>query len=144
MARSEEHQCAATLARLLSQLRLQVSSIRSADEGVDRLRNWSDLHQAFRQFGHCDDGSVAEGWSDKVVEMLATQWKTLPQLNAIVAAHPDFAAFVIRHIDETASWTSAQTAERNAKTRCPKQAPALCSRIEKRVDELRRDGAEKR
>jgi hypothetical protein len=117
---------------------------RSAEEGIDRLRSWADLQQAFKRFGHCDDGHIAEGYSDRVVEMLATQWKTLLQLNALVSASPEFGEFVIRHVDESALWSSAQIAERNAKTRCPKQATALCSRIANRVDELRRRGEEKR
>jgi hypothetical protein len=115
-----------------------------ADQGVDRLRSWADLHQAFKQFGHCDDGVITEGWSDWVVERLANQWKTLPHLNALVSADPGFGDFVIRHIDGTAIWTSAQTAERNAKGRCPKQAAVLCSRIVERVEGLRREGEEKR
>jgi len=117
---------------------------RSAEEGADRVKSWTNLHQAFKQFGHCDDGAIAEGYSDRVVEMLANRWKTLSELNALFAANPEFGDFVIRHIDETALWSSAQKAEVNAKTRCPKQATVLCSRIVNRVDALRRRGEEKR
>ncbi len=76
--------------------------------------------------------------------MLAHQWKTVPQLNALVSGDREFGEFVIRHIDETAVWTSAQKAELNATRRCPRQVAALCSRIVKRVNELRRAGEEKR
>lgn len=117
---------------------------RLAEEGVDRLRSWADIHQAFKQFAHCDDGSIAEGYSEAVVERLATRWQTLSELNALVSANPEFGDFVIRHIDGSARWNSSQVAAQNAQTRCPKAAEALCSRIIKRVDELRRLGQEKR
>jgi hypothetical protein len=117
---------------------------RMAEEGVDRLRSWADLHQAFTQFAHCDDGAVAEGYSDTVVEMLANRWPTLLQLNALVSTNPEFGDFVIRHIDVSARWSSSEVAAQNAQTSCPKAAAALCSRIVKRVDELRRVGEKKR
>ncbi len=117
---------------------------RSAEEGADRVRNWAELYQAYRRFGHCDSGAIAEGYSDRVVEMLAHKWKTLPQLNALVSVNPEFGEFIIRHIDLTAIWASAQKAELNAKSRCPKQAATLCARIASRVEELRRDAEKMR
>jgi hypothetical protein len=117
---------------------------RAALEGVDRLHTWGDLQQAYKRFGHCDDGAIAEGYSEMVVETLANRWHTLPQLSTLTTADPEFDGFVIRHIDETARWTSVQTAAQHAKSRCPKAAEALCSQIIRRADELRRLGTSER
>jgi hypothetical protein len=38
---------------------------------VDQLRSWKAIYRAFERFGHCDDGAIAEGFSDAVVSTLA-------------------------------------------------------------------------
>ncbi len=68
---------------------------RAAEEGVDRLRTWADLHRAFARFAACDDGAIAEGWSDFVARTLATRWNRTTDLQRLVAKDEAFRNFVI-------------------------------------------------
>jgi hypothetical protein len=52
--------------------RCTASEARQADEGLNHLTNWRQLYNAFKRFGHCDDGAIAEGWSAAVVNLLTT------------------------------------------------------------------------
>jgi hypothetical protein len=50
----------------------------------------------------CDDGSIAEGFSESVTRLLADDWEALPALQSLTTMDASFQTFVLRHIDETA------------------------------------------
>src|SRR3990170_2249011 len=68
----------------------------------DHLKDWGDLHQLFKRYRGCDDGALAEGYSDFVVRTLAHRWDTLEELKKAVAADRTFEEFVLKHIDASA------------------------------------------
>ena len=47
---------------------------RKAESETDHLRDWTSVHRSYVRFSHCDDGSIAEGYSDAVGKLLADQW----------------------------------------------------------------------
>jgi hypothetical protein len=49
-----------------------------ATESQPRPLTWIALYKSFDRYGQCDDGSVAEAWSDFVATLLAEHWDTLP------------------------------------------------------------------
>lgn len=99
----------------------------AAEEGVDHLRTWSDLHAAFKQFAACDDGATGEGWSDFVVRTLARKWSTLGELERLTKNDKAFRAFVIRHIDDTTDPDDRRRLLTNARDRCPASSRTLCA-----------------
>ena len=98
----------------------------AAERGVDALHSWSDLHAAFKKFGHCDDGAIAEGYSDFVMRMLASRWDELGALQTAATADPAFRAFVLSHIDETWVGVEFEKVMQSARTHCPARARGLC------------------
>lgn len=46
----------------------------AADESISHLRDWTEIYDSFKAFSHCDDGYIAEGYSDAVAETLANKW----------------------------------------------------------------------
>lgn len=96
---------------------------------TDRLRDWAAVHQSFKKFAVCDDGIIAEGYSDAVAQLLAKHWNTLPDLIRLGSSDHAFKDFVLRHIDATDSYDDLKRADRNARLRCPSEAKGLCSAI---------------
>ena len=45
----------------------------AAEEIAARLTRWTDIHSAYLRFQHCDDGAIAEGFTDSVVRLLASR-----------------------------------------------------------------------
>ena len=105
----------------------------------DHLKNWNDLSQLFKKYRGCDDGALAEGYSDFVVRTLARRWDTLQELKKLVAEDKTFEDFVLKHIDASADPADTVTALRNAKERCPAASAQLCSAIEKAVRKTLQD-----
>lgn len=93
------------------------------------LRDWAAVHESYKKFGVCNDGVIAEGYSDAVAQLLAKHWNTLPDLIRFSSSDPTFKEFVLRHIDATDSDDDLKAADRNARLHCPSEARSLCSAI---------------
>jgi hypothetical protein len=108
----------------------------AADKGLEHLNSWVDIQDAFRHFGHCDDGGIAEAYSDRIMQMLSRRWSTVRDLDRLTRSDPNFRAFVLRHIDET--WVNIEfnRVMNLAATQCPSGAPRICAAIVKRGKEV--------
>jgi hypothetical protein len=68
---------------------------------VDTLKTWQQVYDSFKRYSACDDGVIAEGYSDAVVKILAHKWSEVPQLSILIAHDEQFRNFVLRHTDAT-------------------------------------------
>jgi hypothetical protein len=93
------------------------------------IESWEMLKQAYSSYKHCDDGYIAEGYSDTVVQILAKNWASVGTLNTIGVTDPEFLKFVLRHIDATTDTTQLKVITVQAKEHCPTQVNSLCSAI---------------
>jgi hypothetical protein len=100
-----------------------------ADKEVDSLSDWDHVYRAYRKFSHCDDGGIAEGYSDAVGKLLANDWGQLNRLLALTKTSKGFQRFVIKHIDETLPSDTLQKISNNARSSCPEGAQRLCDLI---------------
>lgn len=101
----------------------------AADAAIDHLDTWADVYGNFKKYGHCDDGSIAEGNSEGVARLLVDKWQTLPQLGALIKRHPAFRAYVLRHIDTTLNTDDLDRIADSASTACPKGSERLCASL---------------
>jgi len=101
---------------------------------------WGALLRHQRAFGSCDDGALAEGYSDAVVTLLAHRWDQLDALVGLSARNPDFGLWVIRHIDASASTDDLTSIARNG-GRCTGSAKAriLCREIARAARDALKD-----
>jgi len=106
---------------------------KSAIDQSDQLKDWKSAYEFFKHFGHCDDGAIAEGYSDSVAKLLAKDWKHLGVLDGLISNDKDFKNFVFRHIDETADTDDLKAIVKNAKLRCPSGKDALCKSLERKA-----------
>ena len=81
-------------------------------------------------YRQCDDGSIAEGYSDRVVILLTERWSTVTTLSKLGRSNPEFERFVLSHVDGLMSPDQSKTIINNARKRCPVGAEKLCRRLE--------------
>ena len=104
-----------------------------AEGEVDHLKTWEQVYDSFKRYAACDDGIVAEGYSDAVVRMLADRWDQLPALRTLVHRDERFRKFVFMHIDATTDDHDLDRLVANASRHCPKGDGQLCSTIRRRA-----------
>jgi hypothetical protein len=102
---------------------------KQALDQLDSLKDWDAVYHSFIHFAHCDDGAIAEGYSDTVGRLLARDWKHLGALAKLVATDKKFESFVLRHIDETLPIDVLKTIASNAEKSCPADQTTLCGKI---------------
>jgi hypothetical protein len=105
------------------------SQERAALHEAAGLNSWAAVHRSFRRYGHCDDGAIAEGYSESVTVLLAEHWGQLKRLNDHAAGDPKFRAFVIRHINETVPSERLKRITHNAQSKCPRGLRSLCQEV---------------
>jgi hypothetical protein len=110
--------------------------VRVDRQGAGGLHSWRGLHQLFKCLGG-DDGAIAEGYSDTVVKLLIRTHPDLLGLNDLSRSDPDFAAFVIRHLDGLMSPAQNAAITTLATSRCHSPAHDLCAKIVVRLREVR-------
>ena len=102
-----------------------------AEEGADSLKNWAEVYRAFKLYGKCDNGGVAEGYSDSVAKLLAWHWSGVRELSEMMQKDPLFGRFVLSHVDETIGLEGDKAIIANARYHCPPGLEKLCKRIDK-------------
>ena len=100
-----------------------------AEESTDHLEGWSEVYQSFTRFSQCDDGGIAEGYSDAIGKLLADKWDQFPDLVKLATKDKRFQSFVLRHVDETIPDDMLKKVGQNARDECPTNAGGLCKLI---------------
>lgn len=100
-----------------------------ADMEAGRVRTWDALYRSYTRFGHCDDGSIAEGYSDSVGRILSENWKTLPRLAVLSANSTGFRKFVLRHVDATVDTPELKKIRTSAIRHCTPGNQELCEQL---------------
>lgn len=107
----------------------------AAEADAGQLKNWAAVYASFKRYANCDDGAIAEGYSDSVAKSLANHWSDFQDLNRLVARSYMFKKFVLRHVDEMMSQEEGRQIQQNARLHCPKNGRSLCTSI---LQQLRR------
>ncbi len=101
-----------------------------AETDIDHLKTWTDLYASFKRYSACDDGAIAEGYSDFTVQTLAHHWDQLKDLIHLTSSDRQFKNFILTHIDATADAGDIMQVLLNARNHCPTGASGMCSEIE--------------
>ena len=104
-----------------------------AEKEAAYLRDWPSVYRSYQRFGHCDDGAIAEGYSESVIRLFADQWEKVAELDRLASLDGNFEKFVLHHVDEAVAIADAQIILENARKSCPKEVRRLCRLIEEAV-----------
>ncbi|HJW57161.1 MAG TPA: hypothetical protein VJ577_18005 [Burkholderiaceae bacterium] len=109
----------------------------AADAAMDNLDDWRKVARAFRDYGQCDDGSIAEGYSEAIARLLVDKWNTLPTLATLTRRDPALLQFVISHIDTTLDTADLEKIRQFAASKCDTTA-SLCSQLQAAAEQALR------
>lgn len=98
-------------------------------ESLSTAQSWGQLHQQFKNYAHCDDGAIGEGFSESVSLLLADHWQDIDQLEIILKSDFTFRKFVMRHINETVPVDRLERIQKNVGRQCPRKLKKLCRDI---------------
>jgi hypothetical protein len=111
----------------------------AAEKVTDYIDSWKDMHLAFQEFQQCDNGGVAEGFSEADARLMADHWSNLSDGLTFLQKEPSFKRFVISHLDETDSNDDLVKIDRLARTVCPAAAKSFCAEMHSHLKSLECD-----
>lgn len=101
----------------------------AADNATDSMKSWTSIYSGFKRYGKCDDGGIAEGFTEAVVHLLASKWNTLPKVAVLVKKDHKFYKFFLRHIDASADTDELKKIYSFTQSQCPVNLKKLCAAI---------------
>lgn len=103
----------------------------AAETVIDYLDSWKEIYNAFKSFGHCDDGAIAEGFDDVISIQWSEHWDNINDMIKFVQENMNFKAFVYKRIgSETIPYDRWEKIVAQAKASCPTEAFEFCRKIE--------------
>ena len=105
-----------------------------AEKDIGAVRTWDALYKSYKQYEKCDDGDVADAYSDAVATLLVEHWSTLPRLAQLAKKNDDFWQFVLDHIDSSDDPGDLRAIRRRAERRCPAGLLSTCRDLKKAAD----------
>lgn len=118
---------------MVPQSQCEERDVVAAHEALDGLTDWHRVHASFRRCGHCDDGGIAEGWSDVIARLLTEEWPTVSVAAGLSRKDPAFRPFLLRHVDELMSPEQARAVVEAAEHRCPRDSRELCRQLVRQI-----------
>lgn len=103
------------------------------------LRSWDALYKSYKLYRQCDDGAIAEGYSESVARILVDHWNTLPRLADLVAKDAAFQAFVIKHVDATLNMDDIEKVKKDADAKCPAGLRRTCQYLKRQATSALRE-----
>src|SRR5579864_451802 len=100
-----------------------------AEKGADSLKDWDQVYRSYKRFSQCDDGAIAEGYSDSVTKLLADDWTSFNRLLPITNRNRNFRDFMLKHIDESVPGNRLEKIADNVRSQCPARGKSLCASI---------------
>jgi len=107
-----------------------------AEQEAASLTEWRTVYGSYVKYHQCDDGSIAEGYSESVSMILADRWPQIDDLAKMIQKDKNFRPFVLRHLDESVPSGRLRIIESNARNQCPQKHRALCDLILRSIPRL--------
>jgi hypothetical protein len=105
-----------------------------AENAVDTMKSWSSIYSGFKRYKSCDDGGVAEGFTDAVVHLLTSDWSSLKDAEQLSARSSSFRSFLLRHIDASADTEDLKAIVNFSKSKCPANLKSFCTSIHRAAE----------
>lgn len=105
-----------------------------AEITVSALSDWGSVFSAYRKYQVCDDGAIAEGFTDSVVKLLGKGSASISELQEFVRKDHVFLKFVYRHITESADPDDLKAIVSSTRN-CPPENRKLCVELRRRAQE---------
>ena len=100
--------------------------------------DWKSLLRHREKFASCDDGELAEAYTEAVVGLFAYKWDQLDKFAGQVHGHANLQKWALRHIDSSASKEDLKKISSNASS-CRNGLKHLCKIIKQTSERALRE-----
>jgi hypothetical protein len=107
----------------------------AAEKAIDRVVNYANLSKAWKDYRHCDAGSLADGFTDAILRLMV-EWKNVDTI-AQDMMDPEYKKFIYSHLLSPAATEDRSSVYSRAKSNCPITQGAFCAELMEALKESR-------
>jgi hypothetical protein len=113
----------------------------AAEKAIDKVVNYATLGKAWKDYRHCDTGSVGESFTDAILRIMV-EWKNVDTIVQDMQADPEYKKFIHKHLLSPAAKDDRGSVYSRAKSNCPLTQGAFCAELMDVLKETRADKAD--
>jgi hypothetical protein len=107
----------------------------AADKAIDGVTSWGALQKAVQDYGHCDKGPTAEGFTEAILRVIISGWPKVGDAGPILAKDAAFRDWLMKRLASPALSTQDTAEIRDlAKRSCPKGHEKVCADLHSAVE----------
>ena len=99
----------------------------AAEKAVDRVTTYATLNKAWKDYRHCDKGTVDELFTDAILRLMV-EWKNVETV-ALDMRDPEYKKFIHSHLQSPAAKEDRESIYSRAKGSCPLTQGAFCAEL---------------
>ena len=99
-----------------------------AEKAIERVVNWQQLHKAFQDYAHCDQGAIDDLYTDTMLRLMV-EWRNVEGLAGPVQSDAKYKAFIQRHLLSPMAKPDHPSLYSRAKASCPAGLEAFCAEL---------------
>ena len=99
-----------------------------AEKAIERVVNWQQLHKAFQDYGHCDQGAIDDLFTDTMLRLMV-EWRNVEGLAGPMQSDPRYKTFIQRHLLSPMAKPDHPSVYSRAKASCPAGLEAFCAEV---------------
>jgi hypothetical protein len=99
----------------------------AAEKAIDRVTTYATLSKAWKDYRHCDKGTVDELFTDAILRLMV-EWKNVEAV-ALDMRDPEYKKFIHTHLQSPAAKEDRESIYSRAKGSCPMTQGAFCAEL---------------
>ena len=99
----------------------------AAEKAIDRVTTYATLNKAWKDYRHCDTGTVADVFTDAILRLMV-EWKNV-DIIAQDMRDASYKKFIHKHLTSPAAKDDRQSIFSRAKASCPVTQGQFCEEL---------------
>ena len=100
----------------------------AAEKVTERVVNYGQLSRAYKEYRHCDTGTVEENFTDAILRLLV-EWKNVDTIAGDMQADPEYKKFIHKHLSSPAAKDDRESVYSRAQNSCPPIQDEFCKEL---------------
>ena len=133
--------CLAFAAPAIAQKPCSKADAANAEKAIDRVLTWPAMHKAWKDFGHCDTGQVAELYTEALLRLIVGNWPKLGELEPSFTNDLAYREWILKRVAEgglpKGDLDDVHDLTQNS---CPKNLKRLCEPMHEAAEKAQGKG----
>jgi hypothetical protein len=134
--------CLAFAAPAIAQKPCSKSDAAAAEKAIDRVLAWPAMHKAWKDYGHCDTGQVADLFTEALLRLIVGNWPKIAELEPSFNSDVPYREWILARIAGGAmAKGDVDDVHDLSQNSCPKSQKRLCDALHEAAEKAQGKGA---